>query len=626
MAQKGTWLSTNLTIMCGIAGSINYPLNIALLTKDLFHRGPDEQTTFTEDNLVLHHHRLAILDIAGGKQPMHLGPLTIIFNGEIYNHLEVRTKYGLDCHTNSDTETILRAYDKVGANCLGDFDGMFAFVIYDRNKKEIFIARDRAGKKPLYYYSDGKYFVFSSELRALNNQVSLQLNEQHLQQYVRMGYFYKSSTPYKNVWELPAGSYAYISLQQPQVKVQRWWDIHSFYKQQADDNLDASLEKIDHLLHQAVKRRVESSDLEVASFLSGGIDSGLVTAIAKSYNTTLKTFTVSFDGEYDEAPLAKLVADRYQTHHSEIKISFNNLLNDVENILCNYGEPFFDSSAIPSYYVSQAARQHVTVILNGDGGDEIFGGYRRYVPFAKYDFFRPGFLVKNIAGMAHAILPAPNSKKSKYNFLYRLTDLASKKGLASYLSSTIDIFEDYEKYLVTGGSVLQEVEKDFDCINASSLTGLQKIMNLDFDNILAGNLLVKMDIATMAHSLEGRSPLLCKELLEYVPSLPDKYKIAGKQTKYILRKLSEKYLPAELINQPKRGFEIPLKKWVDGQLRTIIADYIMPANAYCRNFIDPGFLDNVWNRKIVVGDEKRAKMIWTLFALEVWHKKVYGKK
>ncbi|MDP4261669.1 MAG: asparagine synthase (glutamine-hydrolyzing) [Bacteroidota bacterium] len=611
--------------MCGIAGSINHPLNIPLLTKNLFHRGPDEQTTFTEGNLILHHHRLAILDIAGGRQPMHFEHLTIIFNGEIYNHLEVRAKHGLACKTNSDTETILYAYNRLGAKCLDDFDGMFALAIYDRKKNELFLARDRAGKKPLYYYHDGKSFVFCSELGALKQQLPLEINEQHLQQYVRMGYFYKSSTPYKNVWELEAGSYAYVPVQPVEVKVQRWWDIHTFYRQRSTDDFDHAVAKVDQLLHQAVKRRVESSDLEVGSFLSGGIDSGLVTAIAKTYNPTLKTFTVSFEGEYDEAPLAKLVADRYHTHHSEIKISFDNLLNDVEGILTNYGEPFFDSSAIPSYYVSREARKHVTVILNGDGGDEIFGGYRRYVPFAKYDFFNPGMMIKGIASAAHAVLPAPNSKKSKYNFLYRLSDMARKKGLAVYLSSTIDSFEEYERYLEGNENVLHEVAVDFNGINKSSLSGLQKIMNMDFDNILAGNLLVKMDIATMAHSLEGRSPLLCKELLEYVPGLPDPYKISGKQTKYILRKLAGKYLPAELIHQPKRGFEIPLKKWVDGQLNTMIKDYIMPANAYCRNFIDPQFLNKVWNRTIKTGDEKRAKMIWTLFALEVWHKKVYSR-
>ncbi len=612
--------------MCGIAGSINQYLDIPLLKKDLFHRGPDEQTTFTEDNLILHHHRLAILDIAGGRQPMHFEHLTIIFNGEIYNHLDVRVKYRFDCRTNSDTETILHAYYKLGPKCLDDFDGMFAFAIYDRNKKELFLARDRAGKKPLYYYSEGNRFIFSSELGALKDQLPLQIDEQHLHQYVRMGYFYKSSTPYKNVWELEAGSYANVSLHDAKVKIQRWWNIHDYYKQGSANDIQTALDNVDQLLHQAVKRRVESSDLEVGSFLSGGIDSGLVTAIAKSYNSTLKTFTVSFEGEYDEAPLAKLVAERYQTHHEEIKISFDNLVNDIERILCNYGEPFFDSSAIPSYYVSKEAKKYVTVILNGDGGDEIFGGYRRYVPFAKYDFFNPGIFIKGMATVAHAVLPAPNSKKSKYNFLFRLTDLASKKGLATYLSSTIDIFEEYEKYLVGNDDVIRNVETDFNCINTSSLTGLQKIMNLDFDNILAGNLLVKMDIATMAHSLEGRSPLLCKELLEYVPGLPDDFKIKGKQTKYLLRKLAEKYLPPELINQPKRGFEIPLKKWVDGQLNSMIKDYILPGDSYCRNFIEPAFLDKVWDRKIKVGDEKRAKMIWTLFALEVWHKKVYGKK
>jgi asparagine synthase (glutamine-hydrolysing) len=612
--------------MCGIAGSVNRALDISLLTKDLWHRGPDEQTTYENNGTLLHHHRLAILDIAGGHQPMHHQGLTIIFNGEIYNHLDLRSRYRLQCKTNSDTETLLLAYAAAGPECLQYIDGMFALAIYDTNKKQLFLARDRAGKKPIYYYNDGKSFVFSSELRALNNQLPLQINEQHLQQYVRMGYFYRSSTPYKNVWELPAGSYAYVQMEKLEVQVKKWWDIHPFYAQHCGDDFNTALEKVDALLHQAVKRRVESSDLEVGSFLSGGIDSGLVTAIAKSYNPTLKTFTVSFDGEYDEAPLAKLVANKYGTHHNEIKISFDSLLNDVESILCNYGEPFFDSSAIPSYYVSRAAKKYVTVILNGDGGDEIFGGYRRYVPFAKYDFFRPGAVVKNMASLAHAVLPAPHSKKSKYNFFYRLTDLASKKGLATYLSSTIDSFEEYEEYLQGQDKALQEVEADFAAINRSSLSGLQKIMNLDFDNILAGNLLVKMDIATMAHSLEGRSPLLCRELLEYVPSLPDKYKIAGSQTKYILRKLSEKYLPAELINQPKRGFEIPLKKWVDGQLNELIKDYIMPGNAYCRQFVEPDFIDKVWGRKIKVGDEKRAKMIWTLFALEVWHKKVYAKK
>ena len=610
--------------MCGIAGSLHHTLDIPRLTNDLWHRGPDEQSTFTEGALQLHHHRLSILDIAGGKQPMHFQHLTIIFNGEIYNHQELRKQYALtSCQTNSDTETILHLYAKLGADCLKGMDGMFALAIYDQQKQELFLARDRAGKKPLYYFADGRKFVFASELNALRHQLALSIDEDHIRQYIRMGYFYKEATPYQQVKELPAGSYAYIPCQQPEPVLTKWWDIHDHYLAKNGDDFDTALGTVDQLLHTGVRNRVESSDLEVGSFLSGGIDSGLVTAIAKQYNSSLKTFTVSFAGEYDEAPLAKQVAEKYQTHHHEIKISFDNLVSDIETILANYGEPFFDSSAIPSYYVSQAAKKHLTVILNGDGGDELFGGYRRYVPFAKYDFFHPGWLTKLAAKTAHSVMPVPHNKKNKYNYIYRLTDFARKQGVSTYLSATIDSFEGYEDQLQGGDDYLLPIKKDFECINQASLTGLQKFMNLDFNNILTGNLLVKMDIATMAHSLEGRSPLLCKALLEYVPSLPDHFKIRGSQTKYLLRKLAEKYLPADLIHQPKRGFEIPLKKWIDGELNSLVGDYLFSPGAYSKNFIHPSFINDLWTRKIKTGDEKRAKMIWTLFALEVWYKKSY---
>lgn len=609
--------------MCGIAGSINHKLDISLLTRDLWHRGPDEQSTFQEDNLQLHHHRLSILDIAGGKQPMHYEHLTIIFNGEIYNHLEVREKRGLRCQTNSDTETILHAYASHGPDCFNDFDGMFALAIFDRKKQALFLARDRAGKKPLYYFTDGRKFLFASELNALVHQLPLQIDEEHLNQYMRMGYFYKTSTAYKDVWELAAGSYAYVSLQKPVPEQTKWWDIHNYYLQRSTDDFENALEKTDAILHKAIKNRVESSDLEVGSFLSGGIDSGLVTAIAKSYNSSLKTFTISFDGDYDEAPLARLVAEKYETQHTEIRISMDNLMNDVEKIVANYGEPFFDSSAIPSYYISQEAKKHVTVILNGDGGDEMFGGYRRYVPFARYDFFNPGIFIKTMAKAAHAVLPVSHDKKSRYNFIYRLTDLAGKSGLETYLAATLEIFAGYEKYLVGNKSVLAQVENDFSVINRSKLTGLQKIMNLDFDNILAGDLLVKMDIATMAHSQEGRSPLLAKEILEYVPSLPDRYKVQGTQTKYLLRQLAKRYLPAELIHQPKRGFEIPLKKWINNELKTMIADYLLSPSALCYNYISRDFVRQLIDNSISIPAEKRAKMLWLLFTFEVWYRKVY---
>ena len=610
--------------MCGIAGSINFRLDVMSINKDLFHRGPDEQTFYEDKNLQFHHHRLAVLDIACGNQPMYYQDLTIIFNGEIYNHLEVRAKYNLTCKTHSDTETILYAYAKAGPACLNDFDGMFAIAIYDRHKQHIFLARDRAGKKPIYYYSDGTKFIFASELNALRNQVPLQVDEEHIHNYIHTGYFFRSATPYKNVYELPAGSYAVIPLKDPKPIVVRWWDVHTFYSLTANDSFDTALRNVDQLLHESVKRRLESSDLEVGSFLSGGIDSGLVTAIARMYNHSIKTFTVSFEGDYDEAPLARLVANRYQTDHHEIKISFDNLIDDIENILYNYGEPFFDSSAIPSYYVSREAKRSVTVILNGDGGDEIFGGYRRYVPFSKYDFFNPSLFLKSLSYLLLRTFPTPKGR-SKYGYIYRLADLTVKHGIDTYRSATLNSFEGLKQFHFSKSTCFQKMKEHFDVINQSKLSGLQKIMNLDFDNLLACNLLVKMDIATMAHSLEGRSPFLSKDILEYVPSLNDSFKIKGSTTKFLLRKLAEKYLPDELINQPKRGFEIPLKKWINNELNELVGDYILQSNAYCRKFLPASFIAQLWNHKIDVGDEKRARMIWTLFTLEVWHKKNYLK-
>jgi asparagine synthase (glutamine-hydrolysing) len=612
--------------MCGIAGSVNFKLSYDTIKAQMLHRGPDEQSSFLCHNIDFYHLRLAILDIGGGKQPMHLDErYTIIFNGQIYNHAELRKKLDLQGRTSSDTETLLLLYRKYGTDFLDHLDGMFVFALYDQQEKKLFIARDRAGKKPLYYYNDGEKLVFASELNCLRGLLPLQMNTDNFYHYTRLGTFYRSLTPYHKVTELGAGSCLLVDCSNFAVKEYKWWNIHEQYTRSNTDTIEQSEEKVDGYLNDAVKNRLESSDLEVGCFLSGGIDSGLATAIGSKYNNKLKTFTVSFDGEYNEAPLAKLVADKYHTEHTEIKISFSNLKNDLEKILCNYGEPFFDSSAIPSYYVSREAKKHLTVILNGDGADELFGGYRRYVPFAKYDFFKSSKLVKGSAAMLKKLLPASNNKKSKYNYLYRLAGLASKSNLEIYLSAGVDIMEDYEKNIIAPSfDYLQPIRNDFDVIASAPLSGLKKIMNMDFDTNLFSDLLVKMDIATMASSLEGRSPFLCKALLEYVPGMSDQHKINGSTTKYLLRRLAKKYLPEELVNQPKRGFEIPLKSWVNTELRDMIGDYVGAPGALNAQFINKDFTQKLLNKKIQIPEEKRAKILWMLLCMEVWYKKVYN--
>ena len=611
--------------MCGIAGSVNFKLSYQQVNDSMFHRGPDEQHGFLSGNVDLYHLRLSILDIGGGRQPMSLdNRYTIIFNGQIYNHNDLRKKYDLQGHTYSDTETLLLLYRKLGTEFLNELEGMFVFAIYDSENKTLFAARDRAGKKPFYYYHDEQKFLFASELNCLKSQLPLQMDEYNLYSYLRTGSLYGKHTPYKNVTELSAGSYLFIDCTNLKIRQQKWWSINPFYETSSNDSFEVALEKVESMLDASVKRRVESSDLEVGSFLSGGIDSGLVTAMASKYNNNLKTFTVSFAGEYDEAPLAKLVAEKYQTNHTEIKIDFDDLKNDLETIIGNYGEPFFDSSAIPSYYVSKEAKKYVTVILNGDGADELFGGYRRYVPFAKYDFFKDSPTVRSLAVGAKKILPSPHSKKSKYNYLYRLFSLASKGSVETYLSAGVDIFEDFEDNIIyDGADYLQEMRGDFDEITSGNISGLKKIMNMDFNSNLFSDLLVKMDIANMAHSLEGRSPFMSKELLEYVPTLNDQFKINKSTTKYLLRTMAKKYLPETLLGQPKRGFEIPLRHWVNNELKEIVQDYLASATALSRQFVKKKFLENLLDDKIKMPAEKRAKILWTLTCMEIWYKKSY---
>jgi len=580
--------------MCGIAG-FNFKVDSKYILNKLHHRGPDEESEWSDNFITLFHTRLAIQDIKEGHQPFFYQNYVIVFNGEIYNHLELRNNLKeFNFKTLSDTETLLYLFIKYKEKMFKLIDGMFAFAIYDVKEKKLFLARDRAGKKPLFYYKKNQNFGFASELNVFKF-LDLTINEEEIKTYLSMG---MCKTPYKEIKEIESGSFLEVDLNNLEIKTTEYFDILN-YNSPKITNFNEALNLVDESLEKSVKNRLISSDVEVGAFLSGGIDSSLVVAKASKYQK-LKTFTVRFEGSFDESELAGLVAKKYDTDHTIIDIKMN-VRDNIEKILLNYGKPFFDSSAIPSYFVSKEARKYVKVILNGDGADELFGGYRRYVPLAN-DYLK-------FAKKFKFILPFLSPKsRGKVMFIYRLIRASTKKGVSWYNVLLNDLFEDIYEF------DLPKVEKFIESIN---LNDFEKLLYLDFKLNLP-QLLMKMDIATMANSLEGRSPFLSKYFLELAFRLDSKFKINKTTTKYILRELSKKYLPYELITAPKRGFEIPLTSWVNNELNDIIMDYL--SYGFYKNFIDEKVVKDIIERKIKILEDKRAKILYLLFALEVWKK------
>lgn len=611
--------------MCGIFGTLN--LRIEEQASEIFsglsHRGPNAKGFTIIDNVELFHTRLSIQDLSNkGAQPMHHHGLCIVFNGEIYNHMQLREKYGLFSESNSDTKTLLMLFELMGMKMLDILDGMFAFALYDQNRYELFLARDRAGKKPLYIYRHGEEMGFSSELNILYQVFKPEIDIASVSAYLYLGYHYRKATPYKSVAELENGNYLKVNTISGDQNLVKWFDLRSVYERRSTLSYKDALHELDNKLQLAVNRRIDSSDLEVGSFLSGGIDSGLITAMAALHKPSLRTFTVRIEGSYDESSLARLVAKKYHTRHTLIDISFSELKNDVEKILINYGEPYCDNSAIPSYYVAKSAKEHVKVALNGDGADELFAGYRRYVPFRYMDFFNSGSYLKNSARFLSEILPVANEKMSTYNYIYRLLKFAGYTDiLQQYSSASSDILVGYESQFLQIPD-LELIRHDLHEISRLNMSPLKKLMFQDFQTILFSGLLPKMDIATMAHSLEVRSPFLSKELIEFAPGLRDDFKINGLTTKFILRDLAKKYLPEELIHKPKRGFEVPLKHWVNNQLKDIISDYLLSGDTLYPVIIKKNFIKDLLYKRVKISEEKRAKILFDVFALEVWYKNI----
>lgn len=602
--------------MCGIAGFYNVISEADSVFASMRHRGPDGEGIYTDGALSLYHARLAIQDVVGGTQPMSIDEYTIVFNGEIYNHLELRSLYLGDTKftTHSDTETLLRLHQKYGSSSLSMLDGMFAFCIYDKERKTLFFARDRAGKKPLFIYEKNGSLGFASELNTIASQIPLEIDDEMIEAYLRCGFLPHHGSPYKDIASLPAASWREYQLNDTSFKGGVYFDMLELYEK---DKQALSKEEIvasfKERMSKSVRDRLLSSDLEVGAFLSGGIDSGLTVAFAREYVDKLRTFTVSFSGSFDESVLARSVAEKYDTAHTQINIELN-LKNDIEKILTQYGHPFFDSSAIPSWYVSREAKKYVTVVLNGDGADELFGGYRRYVPAANNLYS-----MASMFAWAQRFLPKPISKMGKYNYLYRLLSVSQKSGIDFYLSTTTDIFEDFVQF-DSSNKYLKNLDKEIGSVYGNkNLSSLAKLMYIDYHEQLFSDLLPKMDIATMAHALEGRSPFLSKHMLEFAPTLPDNMKINGIRTKALLRDVAKEFLPSLVTEAPKRGFEVPLVDWVDGELKDMIHDYL-GGSSYASRFVESGKITELLSGRANTSRQKKAKMLWSMFALEVWYR------
>jgi len=577
--------------MCGIAG-FNFKLSDKekeFVFNKLNHRGPDEKGLY-EDKISLFHTRLSIQDLKNSHQPFFYNDYVIVFNGEIYNHLDLRIKLSdFNFKTKGDTETLLYYFLKYGADGLNEIDGMWSFCIYDKKANKLYLSRDRAGKKPLFYYKKNKKFGFSSELNVFKF-LDLSLDEKEIKLYLHSGFL---ESPYYEIKEINPGSLVEVNLENLEMKEFKYFDIYEVYKEEKIKDEKEAIFLIDKALNKSVKNRIISTDVGFGAFLSGGIDSGLVVAKASEFQK-INTYTVKFEDSFDESSLAKLVSQKYNTNHTEIEINTKNLKDEIVDIILGYGKPFFDSSAIPSFYVSREARKYEKVVLNGDGADELFGGYRRYVP-----------LRYSLISFAKLLPKLKANKRSLKMFLYRLKRASKYNGFKRYNVMLNDLFIDEFEF------------REYDeFINSLDLDEFDKMLYLDFIWNLRYGLLMKMDIATMRNSLEARSPFLSKYFLEIAPRIDKSLKVKKFNTKYILRELAKKYLPDELITAPKRGFEIPLIKWVNEDLNEVIMDYLR--YGFYKNFIDSKLVDKIINRKIEIPEERRAKIIYLLFVLEVW--------
>ena len=552
--------------MCGIVGTNYREPRIKESVEILKHRGPDAKGVKHFTKASLGHTRLSILDLSNnGKQPMSNedGSLWIVFNGEIYNYQEL--KVNLEKRhiftSNTDTEVILHAYEDWGAECVQYLNGMFSFAIYDKNKNEWFIARDRLGIKPLYYYYRNKKLVFSSEIKAITPLVEdLEISHKAISAYLSFLYIPAPMTIFKQIKKLPPGCVLKMK-DKKKPRVIKYWELKQTDKYASISHAE---KRVIDLLDESVRQRL-LADVPVGAFLSGGVDSTAVVAFMRKYIHDLKTFSVSFDKpEYDESKYAKMASDSFQTEHHVLYFNHKDVEKNFEKLVYHYDEPYGDSSMIPTYLVSKLARKHVTVSLSGDGADELFGGYNtykwfklsgwcRWVPFTRL-WTRLVGLIPNYK--IKYFMKAVRIKNDRERYYYFLTHFNDKEKKKLMLLAPEDPYERHDEHF-------------------NSNDKIKSAMNTDIHTYLQDDILVKLDKASMACSLEGRVPFLDHRLVEFSQTIDPKQKLFGIKTKHFLKGALKGHIPDEILEREKKGFSLPLADWLRNELNEMMRSLLL---------------------------------------------------
>ena len=636
--------------MCGICGLLHIgagqapALALETIVRQMSavqkHRGPDDEGYLCVAGVGFGFRRLAIIDLTyAGHQPMtnEDGSIWLVFNGEIYNFqalIPVLEQYGHHFRSRSDSEVIIHAYEQWGLDCLQRFNGMFAFAIWDKRKQRVLLARDRLGVKPLYYWSDGTHFAFSSELKALLMvpQVPRQLNMQALQSFLVYEYIATPASIFVGIQKMPAGHFLDIALDgsaqghtTTDWHPQQYWDMHFQHTPAENRSVADYADELRTLLQAAVARRL-ISDVPLGVFLSGGLDSSSIVAMmSRVSNTRIKTFTIGFEEKtFNELGYAQLVAHHFDTeHHVELlKPDANHLIQTIADVL---DEPFADASALPSYLVSSMARQEVTVVLGGDGGDELFAGYDRYIAHkiasATTDLL-PSHIRQRLCTLAAHLPPTPK-KKGWLNIIRRFMQGALLVPEIQHLRwQTFCQHEDFAHLLTPATGTQMMWSNSYQSIQAlfaasQSLEPLDQQQYVDIKHYLPDDILFKVDRMSMAVALEARNPFLDYTLVEFAARLPTSLRLHDFSGKYLLKLAMRDMLPHQILHRPKIGFNIPYKNWLRTQLRELLLDMLSPARLQRQGFFSPTYVQSLIHSHME-GSQDHAHTLWQLLMFQLW--------